>query len=47
MKRKRYTTEQIIVILWQADTGKTVQEICRVNNLSEQIFYRWRDKYGN
>ena len=47
MKRKRYTTEQIITILRQADTGKTVQEICRVNNVSEQTFYRWRKKYGN
>ena len=47
MNRKRYTTEQIIVILRQADTGKTVQEICRVNNVSEQTFYRWRKKYGN
>ena len=47
MKRKRYTTEQIIGILRQADTGKTVQEICRSNNVSEQTFYRWRKKYGN
>ena len=47
MKRKRYTTEQIIAILRQADTGKTVQEICRGNNVSEQTFYRWRKKYGH
>ena len=47
MKRKRSTTEQIIAILRQADTGKTVQEICRSNNVSEQTFYRWRKKYGN
>ena len=40
MKRKRYTIEQIIAILRQADTVKTVQEICRVNNVSEQTFYR-------
>ena len=47
MKKKRYTTEQIIAILRQADTGKTVEEICRGNNVSEQTFYRWRKKYGN
>ena len=47
MKRKRYTTEQIIVILRLADTGKTVEEVCRGNNLSEQSFYRWGKKYGN
>ena len=47
MKRKRYTTEQIIAILRQADTGKTVEEVCRGNILSEQTFYRWGKKYGN
>ena len=47
MKRKRYTTEQIIAILRQADTGKTVKEVCRGNNLSEQTFYRWGKKDGN
>ncbi len=47
MKRKRYTTEQIIAILRQPDTGKTVQEVCHGNNLSEQTFYRWGKKYGN
>ena len=47
MKKKRYTTEQIIAILRQADTGKTVEEICRGNNLSEQTFYRWGKKDGN
>ena len=47
MKRKRYTTEQIIAILRQADTDKTVEEIWRGNNVSEQTFYRWGKKYGN
>ena len=47
MKRKRYTTEQIIAILRPANTGKTVEEICRSNNVSEQTFYRWGKKYGN
>ena len=46
-KMVRYTTEQIISILRQADTGKTVQEVCRGNNLSEQTFYCWGKKYGN
>ncbi len=47
MKRKRHTTEQIILILRQVETGKTVEEICRGNNLSEETFYRWGKKYGN
>ena len=37
--KKRYPTEQIVAILWQADTGKTVQEVCSGNNLNEQTFY--------
>jgi predicted Zn-ribbon and HTH transcriptional regulator len=32
MKLKRHTTEEIIRILRQADSGKTVQEVCRDNN---------------
>ena len=47
MKRKRYTTEQIIAILGQAVTGKTLQHVCRGNNLSEQTFYRWGKKDGH
>ena len=46
MKRKSYTTEKIIAILRQADTGKTVQEVCRENNISAQIFHRWKSKYA-
>ena len=41
MKRKSYTTEQIIAILGQADTGKKVKEVCRSSNVSEQSFYHW------
>ena len=47
MKRKRYTTEQIITILRQADTSKTVQVVCSENNISEQTFYCLGKKDGN
>ena len=47
MKQKRYTTEQIIRILRQADSGQTIEEICREHNISEGIFYRWKKKYGD
>ncbi len=40
----RHPTEQTITIWRQADTGKTVEEICRGNNLSDPPFYRWRKK---
>ena len=47
MKQKRYTTEQIIRILRQADSGQTIEEICREHNISEGSFYRWKKKYGD
>lgn len=46
MKRKRFTEEQIITILKQAEAGGNNQEICRKNGITEQTFYRWRSKYG-
>ncbi len=45
MKRKRFTEEQIIGILKQAEAGSN-PEICRKNGTTEQTFYRWRSKYG-
>lgn len=46
MKKKRRPTEEIIKLLREADGGKTVEDVCREANISEQIFYRWRRKYG-
>ena len=46
MKRKRFTEEQIIEILKQAEAGTNNHEICRKNGITEQTFYRWRSKYG-
>ena len=46
MKKKRHTTEQVIQILRKVDGEKTVEEVCREVNISEQTFYRWRRKYG-
>lgn len=46
MQRKRYTEEQIIGILREAETGKAVAEICREHGVSEYSFYRWRKKFG-
>ena len=47
MKQKRYTTEQIIRVLRQADSGQTIEELCREHNISEGSFYRWKKKYGD
>jgi len=46
MKKTRRTTEQIIRILREADTGLRVEDICRKHNISFQSFYRWKSKYG-
>jgi putative transposase len=50
MARKRYTSEQIIRLLRQADVlssqGKSVPEISREIGESENTYYRWRKEYG-
>ena len=47
MKGKRYTTEDKIRILRAADGGeKTVQELCREENISEVSFQRWKKQFG-
>ena len=45
--KKRFTEEQIIALLREAERGtKPVTELCRDLGVSEQSFYRWRNKYG-
>ena len=50
MARKRYTTEQIIGHLREAEVrlgqGPTVGTICRGLAITEQTYYRWRREYG-
>ncbi len=46
MKRARFTEEQIIGILKEAETAGNIRAVCRDHNLTEQTFYRWRNKYG-
>ena len=48
MKGKRYTTEDKIRILREADRGeKNIQEICRQENVSEVTFHRWKKQFGH
>lgn len=50
MSRKRYTPEQIIGMLREAEVrlsqGDRVGRICRSLGISEQSYYRWRREYG-
>ena len=46
MKRARFTEEQIIGILKAAETAGNIREVVREHNITEQTFYRWRNKYG-
>ena len=51
MPRKRYTSEQIIIHLREAEVelakGQTTAEVCRKLGISEQAYYRWRKEYGS
>lgn len=44
--KKRYTEEQIIGFLCEADAGMGVKELCRRHGFSEASYYLWRGKYG-
>ena len=44
--KKRYTEEQIIGFLREADAGIPVKELCRRHGFSEASYYLWRNKFG-
>ena len=46
MKRKRFSTEQIVAVLKQAEMGMAVADLIRQIGISEQTFYRWKKQYG-
>ncbi len=46
MKRARFSEEQIIGILKEAETAGNIRSVCREHNITEQTFYRWRNKFG-
>ena len=50
MKQKRHNVEEVIAKLRQADVelgkGKKVPDACKAIGISEQTYYRWRQKYG-
>ena len=44
--KKRFTEEQIVQILQEAESGMSAKDVCRKHNMSEQSFYRWKAKYA-
>jgi putative transposase len=44
--KKRFSEEQIIGILKEAEAGAKVTELCRRQGISDATFYTWRQKYG-
>lgn len=46
MKKSRFTEEQIISFLKEAEAGAPVADICRRGGFSDATFYKWRAKFG-
>jgi putative transposase len=46
MKKSRYSEQQIIGFLKQAEAGMPIKELCRAGGFSDATFYKWRAKFG-
>lgn len=44
--KKRFSEEQIVKILQEAEGGGQIRDLCRKYNVTEQTFYRWRKRFG-
>jgi putative transposase len=46
MKKSKFTEEQVVYALKQAEAGVPIKELCRKYGVSDATFYTWRKKYG-
>ena len=46
MKGRRFTEEQIIGVLKEAEAGAKTKELCRRHGISQTTFFNWKAKYG-
>jgi len=46
VKKKRFSVEQIVAVLKQADLGMPLADVVRQVGISEQTYYRWKKQYA-
>ena len=46
MMKSKFSEHQIISILKQVESGRTVAEVCRDNSISTSTYFKWKAKYG-
>ncbi len=46
MRHSQHTDQEILLLLYEADAGISIAEICSTAHISLRTFYRWRKRYG-
>jgi putative transposase len=46
MKARRFSEEQVIAVLKEAEAGSKTKDLCRRHGISEATFYNWKAKYA-
>lgn len=46
MRKKRFSEHQIIKVLKQVESGRSIQDVCRECGVSQGTYYNWKSKYG-